>query len=492
MFKSILRLTKQSAIYGIGHVLSKAVVILLLPIHTNYVIPLEYGIATQLLVFLAVMAVVYSYGLNTALLQFFILAKNPIEKKQYFSTAFIVTAITSVLFSIPLYVARNVFSQWLFDSPQYSYLITLSIGILIFDALVLLSKNILRAEERAAGFIFYSLLNICINVLFNYIFVQRQGLGVKGIFWANLLASGLTWLALLPLTARHFLPKLSRAKLQQMMKFGLPFLPSTLAILVIDSSDRIFIKKFLGLEAVGIYGAGYKLSLVIKLVINAFQFAWIPFFISIARDKNAPEIFAKILTYFVMVCSLVFLFFSMFMDQIVRLRLFGLTIVGQEYWGGTVIVPVVILAYIAYGIYLNFLVGIYLHEKTRYLIYITGFAAGVNLAANYFLIPLLKLMGAAYATLLAYGSMAALLYWLAQKFYPINYEWRKILKVTLLSGVVFIAYKILSQPSAIILNLGLLVSYLIMLVMTGFFDARELQKLQEIGKRYYDRARAHN
>lgn len=489
MFKSILRLTKQSAIYGIGHVLSKAVVILLLPIHTNYVLPLEYGIATQLLVFLAFMAIVYSYGLNTALLQFFILEQDPLQKKKYFSTALLVTAITSILFSIPLYLARDIVARWLFDSDQYSYLITLSIGILIFDALVLLSKNILRAEERAAGFIFFSLLNICINLLFNYIFVQRQGLGVRGIFWANLLASGLTWLALLPLAARHFLPEISCTKLRQMMKFGLPFLPATLAILVIDSSDRIFIKKFWGLEATGIYGAGYKLALVIKLFINAFQFAWVPFFISIARDKNAPEIFSKILTYFVLVCSLIFLFFSMFMDQIVQWRIFGLTIVGQQYWGGTVIVPVVILAYIAYGLYLNFLVGIYLREKTQYLVYITGIAAVVNFTANYFLIPVFKLMGAAYATLLAYGSMAALLYWLAQKFYPVNYEWGKILKVTLFSSAVFIAYKIFSQPSAIVLNLALTLAYLLLLVLTGFFSARERQKLQELAKRYYGRFR---
>lgn len=492
MFKSILRLTKQSAIYGIGHVLSKAVVILLLPIHTNYVLPLEYGIATQLLVFLAIMAIIYSYGLNTALLQFFILEKDPVQKKKYFSTAFIVTAITSLLFSIPLYLARDLFARWLFDSTQYSYLITLSIGILIFDALVLLSKNILRAEERAAGFISFSLFNICINVLFNYIFVQRQGMGVKGIFWANLLASGLTWVALLPLTARHFLPEISPAKLRQMMKFGLPFLPSTLAILIIDSSDRIFIKKFLGLEAVGIYGAGYKLALVIKLFINAFQFAWIPFFISIAREKNAPEVFSKILTYFALVCSLVFLFFSMFMDQIVRLRILGLTILGQEYWGGTIIVPVVILAYIAYGLYLNFLVGIYLCEKTRYLVYITGIAAVINIAANYVLIPVFKIMGAAYATLLAYVAMAGLLYWLAQKIYPVTYEWGKIFKVALLSSLVFGAYKILSQPSQIVLNLALLLAYLLLLALTGFFDAREMQKLKALGIKFYGRARANN
>jgi O-antigen/teichoic acid export membrane protein len=310
-------------------------------------------------------------------------------------------------------------------------------------------------------------------------------MGVNGIYWAYLLSSGITFVLLLPIAIKHFMPTITKAILVRMLKFGLPFLPSTLAIFVMDSSDRFFIKHFLGLEATGIYGAGYKLALVIKLFISAFQFAWIPFFISIAYDKNAKEIFSKILTYFTLICSLVFLFFSMYMDQVIRLNLFGYTILGKEYWGSTQIVPVVILAYICYGIYLNFLVGIYLKEKTKYLIYITGVGAIINILGNFLFIPSFKLMGAAYATLLSYLSMTIFLYFIAQKYYPIKYEWSKLAKVGLFSAIVFIIFEKISLPYETYAKLILLISYLIFLYYSRFFDSREISKLKMLFKGFH-------
>lgn len=482
MFKSILRLTKQSAIYGLGHVLSKAIVILLLPLHTNFVTPLEYGVATQLLVFLGIMGIIYSYGLNTALLQFFILEKDPNQRKKYFSTAFLSTLITSVLLSIALFSIKFYITRLLFDTEQFAFLINLSIGILIFDALILLAKNILRAEERAVSYVIFSVLNVLINYSLNYILVVRLSLGVRGIYWANLLASGLTLMLFLPLVKNYFTPTVSRELLIRMLKFGLPFLPSTLAIFVIDSIDRMFITRYLGLEATGIYGAGYKLALVIKLFTNAFQFAWIPFFISMAKQEKAKEVFARILTYFTLACSLVFLLFCMYMDQIIRVRIFGYPVMGKEYWAGAQIVPVVILAYICYGWHLNFLVGVFLKEKTHYLAYITGLSAIINILGNVWLIPRFRLMGAAYATLLSYFSMMVLLYLPSQHLYPISYEWRKILTISLLTGLVYLLFRYLPFPHEEVMKVCLIAIFFLVLYYSGFFETQEIKKLESLVK----------
>ena len=149
---SILKLTRHSAIYGAGHVLTKSLSILLLPIHTNYVNKLEYGAATQLFAFLAIASIIYSYGLNTACLQYYIQEPDEEKKNRFFSTAFFSTLFTSLIFSIILFCLKSTVAKLLFDSVDLSYLILYSMGILTADALVLLSFNILRAEEKSVSF----------------------------------------------------------------------------------------------------------------------------------------------------------------------------------------------------------------------------------------------------------------------------------------------------------------------------------------------------
>ncbi len=273
--------------------------------------------------------------------------------------------------------------------------------------------------------------------------------------------------------------------LDKMLKFGLPFLPSALSIFFIDSVDRKLIEQFLGLEAVGIYGAGYKVSLVIKLFINAFNVAWVPFFLSMANDKSAKNIFSKVLTYFTIICSLVFLFFTMFMNQIVRLRFFGYTVVGEEYWGSLQIVPIVILAYICYGFYVNFQVSFFLKHKTKYFAYINIVGAIANIVSNIFLIPALKLMGAAYATLLAYLLMAVLLYIITQRIYPIQYELNKLLKISLITMVIFLIYSYVAVPYHMLFKFSLIIIYLLLIYLFKIFGAKEIQTLKYLFNRFY-------
>ena len=213
----IAKLSRHSTIYGIGHVLTKSLVILLLPIHTNFVDKVEYGIATQLFAFLAIAAIIYSYGLNTAFLQYYIQENNKEERNKYFSTAFFSTLVTSIILSSILFSFKTVVAKVLFNSVDYNYLIMYSMIILTVDALVLLSFNILRAEEKSASFAFFSVSNVGLNLFFNFIFVVHFSLGVKGIFLANVFSSSLIFLFLLPKTLKHLKYKISAPILKKMV-----------------------------------------------------------------------------------------------------------------------------------------------------------------------------------------------------------------------------------------------------------------------------------
>lgn len=480
VFSSLLQLTKHSAIYGVGHVLTKSLIIFLLPIHTNYVERIEYGIATTLFAFLAIASIIYSYGLNTALIQFYILEQEPKQKKNIFSTAFFATAITSLIFSLILILGSVFFAEHLFDSVEYGYLIRYSAAILSLDALLLLNFNILRAQEKSNYFAFLSVLNVGLNLFFNILLVVHYQMGVKGIFLANIYSSFAMFFVLLPYCARHLGIMLDRSVFYKMLKFGLPFVPATLSIVFINSIDRFFIKFYLGLDAAALYGAGYKLGLIVKLFINAFQFAWLPFFLHTAQKENAKEIFSKILTYFSLICSIIFLSIHLFIEQVVRLKIFGLYIFGPEYWSSTVIVPVVTLAYIAYGIYLNFIVGIYVKEKTKLLMLIAGVGAIFNIVANFILIPRYHLMGAAYATILSFVVMAVLCFRFSQRLYPIQYEFRRLLKIAIFTFVIALLPSLFKSDIHSAVKLIFFCGYFVLLYLSGFFQVAELEGLKQI------------
>ncbi len=481
--KSIVKLTRHSAIYGVGHVITKSLSILLLPVHTNYVNKFEYGIATQLFAFLAIASIIYSYGLNTACLQYYIQEPDEEKKNRFFSTAFFSTIFTSITLSAILFIFQNPVAKLLFESVDFSHLIVFSLGILTFDALVLLSFNILRAEEKSASFAFFSVMNVGLNLIFNVIFVARWQMGVRGIFLANIFSSVLIFLFLLPVTLKHLKHGISLNLLNKMLQFGLPFIPATMSVVLMNSIDKIFVKEFIGMEASADYGAGYKLGLIVKMFINGFQFAWIPFFISTAKQENAKEIFSKILTYFSLICSVIFLAVTFYINQIVRIRIFGLTIFGEQYWGSTVIVPFIVLAYIAYGLYLNFLVGIYLKEKTKLLVLITGSGAVVNIIGNFILIPMFDIMGAAYSTIISFVFMAIFIYFLSRKYYPIDYEFGKLLKILLFSAVIYSIYSYINLPFVYLTKILLLLSYIVLLYFSGFFETNEINSLKQYIKK---------
>ncbi len=484
MFQSLVRLTKHSAIYGIGHVLSRSVVLFLLPLHTNFISKMEYGIATQLFAFLAIMAIVYSYGLNTAFLQFYLLEDNKKKKKEIFSTAFFTTAISSIFLSLIFLVSAGLISRLLFHSAEYAHLIRISAGILAFDALLLLSFNILRAMEKSVHFVSINLASMVVNLFFNIYFIGWCKMGVDGIFYANLISSAISFSLLIPVAVHHLSFVFSKQKLAEMLKFGLPFIPSTFSIVLINVIDRFFINKYIGLEAAGIYGVGYKLALFMNLFITAFRFAWQPFFVSTAKQEDAKQIFSRIFTYFTLICSLIFLIFLMFVDQLVQLDIFGFTIFGKAFWDSTNIVPVIVLAYVFYGFYLNFQVGIYLKEKTKYLMYINIFGAAVNVIGNILLIPGFKLMGAAYATLFSYLVMTLLIFYAAQRIYNIKYEFGRIFRIVIFTVIIYFIFNIFELQFETLVKIILVLVYLLFLYLSGFFEKREIEKLKSILKKY--------
>ena len=489
LFQSVKRLFKHSAVYGIGHIVSRSINFLLLPLYTNLFPRDDYGVVGLMFTYIAILTIVYTYGLDAAFFRFYIVDNSKENRERVFSTSFFTILITSILFSGTLLLSSDSICQLVFSSQvlelgiDLSVLVKFASGILLFDALSFLPFLILRAEERPAHFAVFKILNVLFNVAGNVFFLGFLKMDITGIFIANLIASASTFLLLFPIALKRVRFIFSSAKLKELLAFGIPYLPSTLAVVIMDTIDRPLLERLASIDAAGLYNAGVKLGMFMSLFVAAFRFAWHPFFLSTSKQENARDIFAKVFTYVITACFGAFLILGLFIDDIARFKVAGYSLIGQQYWSSTIVVPVVMLAYIFYAAYLNFLIGIYLEKKTKYLPYITIAGMVGNLVVNILFIPTLGIMGAAWARLVAYVIMAVLLYFVGQKLYYVSYEWKRILKLCSVVAVVYFTGRSEFIYHSVLLKSGLIILFPGLLYITGFFDRIELLKINELFRR---------
>lgn len=426
MLDKIKELSKDTAIYGISTIFGRFLSFLLVPFYTNVFTTSEYGIFAYLYTILAFMNIVYIYGMDAAFLKYTSLAKEK-EKKDTFSTPFLFVVSTSLLASILFFIFKAGVSNAL-DVPQkYSHLFIYIILILLLDTFALIPFSKLRLERKAKKFATIKIINILINLTLNIVLILYYKMGIEAIFISNLCASAFSFLALIPDIVSRLKFKIDKNVLKKMLKFGLPYLPASIAAMMVQMIDVPILRELTNDATVGIYRANYKLGIFMMLFVSMFQYAWQPFFLNNAKEKNAKEIFSKVLSLFVLVASVIWIVISLFIDNLASIEILpGKTIIGHSFLSGIFIVPVVLLAYLFYGMYVNFTAGLYIEEKTQYFPYVTITGALVNVVINLFLIPIYGIMGAALATLASYIVMAAGMFFVSNKFYKINYEYRRI------------------------------------------------------------------
>lgn len=391
------------------------------------------------------------------------------EESEVFSTAFNSVLITSLFYSCIISLLKNPLMHLFSIEEINGFVIYLVSGILFFDAISNIVFSRLRFHNRAFKFALIKSLNIIVNVFLNVYLIYFKHLGPAGVFYANLGASIITLFFLIPDLFKGYKPRLDRSIFSGLLKFGLPFVPAGFASIITQVIDRPILLALTDASTVGVYQANYKLGIFMMLFVSMFQYAWQPFYLKQAQLPGAKEIFSKIFTYFTGITFFLFLILALFIEDIVKIKIFGFYLIGKNFWVGLYIVPIVLLGYVFNGWYVNFLAGIQIEKKTQYMPLVSGLGALVNIAANLLLIPLMGMLGAAYATLFAYASMAIYQYFLSQRFYKISYEWRKIFLLCLTLTIVYVGYFASKNFLDLPLILIKLVSVIVYIVLLSSF-----------------------
>jgi O-antigen/teichoic acid export membrane protein len=433
------KLASQTVVYGLSTILPRFLNYWLVPFFTyKFTNPADFGINTEIYAYISFLNVILTYGMETAFFNF--VNKNE-NKNIVYSTALISLLSTTSLFlliglfssnfiAVNLNYANNVnFIQWM-------------LLIIASDAIMAIPFARLRAEQKALKFAAIKIVNILVNIGVNVFFIHfcknahesdlanqtssslgslyNPEIGIGYAFLANLIANIFS-LLLLTKEFMGFSFSFDKVLWLQMLKYALPLLIVGLAGMINETFDRIILKKLLptdiGMHELGVYGACYKISILMTIFIQAFKFAAEPFFFSHAKNEDSRKLNALVMKYFIIFCS--FLFLATMMN-ITWIKYF----VSENYWAGLHVVPILLLANLFLGIYYNLSVWYKLTGQTKFGAYITLLGAAITLIINFAFIPRYSYMASAWATLLSYAGMMVVSYFLSQKYYKTNYNLR--------------------------------------------------------------------
>jgi O-antigen/teichoic acid export membrane protein len=463
--RQIFTLSQHSAIYAISSLVQKLPGLLLLPVYTNtHYLPSRsaFGDYSLIFTFIAFMYFVYLYGMDSALLRYFFLGGK--DRKTVFSSILIMLCLTGLITTVILILFSSQLAVLLLKGEQYTVFIKIAALILFIDSIGNLPFILLRAEENAVKYTLFRILRFVLEFVLNIIFVVFLKKGVLGILYANLAATILNLLFMLPIIFKYLVAEFDFQLAKDMLLFGLPFLPNGIAYVTIETIDRFLVQEFLGKDAVGLYSPNYKFGTLLLMVVIAFRNAWQPFFLRVSKEVNAKQIYTQVLTYFVIAGGFLLLFGTYFIEDILQIHYFNkIYLLGPSYWAGIPLIPIILLSYYFFGIYVVLTPGFYIRKKSGYMIIFTGSGAVVNILANILLLPRLNIWGAAFATLLSYLTLTLTIYIASNKIYPIKIEWERVIKMLVLILL------FLSLYYALNLSLVFRIILIILSIIYGYF-----------------------
>lgn len=478
MFSQLLRLSRHSIVYGLGAAASQVVGFFLIPLYSRYLTPSDYGVLEIFTVTMSVIAVIIPLGVTAGLAMSYYENEDEERRKAALSTAYFFLTATSLCIALVLIAMAGNFSSLIFESTQYTFYFQIIFLTLFFGTGVSLALLTLRVQEKSINYAAITLARFVISIGLNILFIVTLRRGVLGILEAHLITSALIYCFLIPQLIKKAGLRFSTAKLKGMISYGIHYVPSNLAAWIMTISDRYFLQFLSTSTELGLYSMGYKFGMVVNaLVVSPFALAWGPFFWSIAKEKNAKEIYSSVLTYFVLISMFIALALSVLSREVLMIM------ATPPFYSAYKVVPLIALSYILLGCFSILFVGTGLQKKTKYAPVITGIGAVVNLGLNYLLIPSYGMMGAAVATLISYLLLPVGAYFVSNRYYPIKYEWGRVAKIFLAAGLVYAGCLFIRTDLAIVTGLlkaVTLLGYPLLLFAFRFFKPEEIQKSKEI------------
>jgi len=469
MLARLQELLRHSAIYGLGSIVARVVAVLLLPLYTRYLSPSDYGLIETLVALSAVLTALVAQGMKSAFFRFYFDSDEPARRHLVVRTAFwyVLAASTAVLVA-GVALAQPI-SWLLFDTRSHDGLVIAAFVGLWAAMNYEQMTSLFRVEQRSTAYVAATLTNVAITIAATILLVVVFDKGPLGVLVGNLTGTLIVYAALLAYNRQALGLQFDRSLLREMNRFGLPLVPSAVALWLTNFSDRFFLIKLADAHEVGLYSIGVRIASAIVLLLTAFRMAWPAFAYSIEDDREAKRTYSFVLTYVVYVCCWLALTLGLLAPWILKV------ITTKPFYPAQNVVAPLAFGVAAFGAYVVVQIGTGRARQTRSNWLVTGAAAIVNVALNLALIPAYGRMGAAIAMVTAYTLLFVGMAWRAQRVFPVAYQWRRVATLGVAAVGLTILGKLLDVPLG--LAIALAAAYPLVLLLLGFYLPAERQRI---------------
>jgi O-antigen/teichoic acid export membrane protein len=479
--RELKRLGTQSAIYGLGGILSRLIAVFLLPVYTVYLGTVGFGQIETVIALTSVLVIVLRLGITSAFFRFYFDSDDEARRTLVVRTSFWFTMgmatvglVLGFVFAAPIadwlnlghHTGHGIHRVWHGDP----WLVRAGFVGLWAQMNYAQMTALFRVEERPVQFAIASVANVLITIGATIALVVGAHKGAIGAVIGNFLGTLTVYVVLLAYRRYQLGFQFDRDLLRGMNKFGLPLVPAALALWAINLIDRLFINGYKGQAEVGIYSLAVRISSVIIFLMTAFQLAWPAFAYSLKDDSHAKRTYSYVLTYLLFATCWMSLALGSLAPWIVEL------FDPKHHFGRSAeAVPLLCFATAAYSGYSVLAIGIGRTRQTQFNWVVSGAAALVNIGFNIALIPRYGMMGAAVATIVAYVVLFVGMWLRSNRVYPVPYQWRRILTIAAVSGGLTVAARLVdSLPLAIALT----IVFPFLLAPLGFYQRAELARLR--------------
>ncbi len=495
MAQGIKRLAKETAVYGISSILGRFLNWMLVPMYTRVLASTaDFGIVTNVYGWIALLLVLLTYGMETGFFRF-INKKEEQEPIRIYSTALFSLGISSIAFILLLLPFYGTISNTLgyANHPEYILMMGITVGI---DAFCCIPFAYLRYKGKAIRFAFLKLLTIFLNIALNIFFLIicpwlmkhypsavdwffHADYSVGYIFISNVITTVVTFLMLLPDMIPGFRHKPDLQVWRQMLRYSFPILILGIAGIFNQTADKIlfpflFADKEYANEQLGIYGACFKIALVMVMFTQAFRYAYEPFIFAKNKEEGSKKAYSEAMKYFVIFTLFIFLFVTFYIDIF---KYF----VDKSYYPGLRVVPIVMLGELFFGIYFNLSFWYKLIDQTQWGAYFSTIGCIATVSIILFFGPTYGYMACAWASFCCNLLMMLLSYFIGQKRFPIQYDLKSAALYASLATILYLAGMLPKIDSEIIRLVYRSTLLLIFIVFTVKRDL-PLKELPYIGK----------
>jgi O-antigen/teichoic acid export membrane protein len=479
MFEELKKLLKQSAIYGIGNIVTPFISFVMLPVYARFLTPAEFGILALTAVVIAFLSTFITLGVNAGLMRFYFAYSEKKDKDEVVTSSILFSLLFSIVIIGILWLFLSPISTLVFDFEKGQLYFKLTLLTALVNTGIMDCLAVLRAEEKPVTYSVVTVLRLIFTLSLNIVFVVVLKRKVQGILEAGLISGTISYLATFVIAVRRKSLSISWAKIKRILAFGVPLVPGSIAALVLSLSDRYFLKHFATMNDVGLYAVGFRVAGVLNIaIVEPFRIAWPPYMFSAVEREDAKEIYRKVFVYFTFIAVWAGLFLSVFARE-------GLMLLATPaYYSAYRVVPLLVLSGVLLGMCAVLVAGIQISNNTKYASYSFLIAAAVSLGMNFLLVPKLGMIGAALASAVAYATLSVFYYTFSQRFYSIRYEFRRIVTILavafVLYGLCFVVTVGRSVAVSVVLKVVFLLLYPALLYLLGFFAKEEIRKIREI------------